>query len=807
MKKRSCIRTTATCVLILAGCLPFPLAADSLTGKVTDPHGRVVPNAELTLFNKSNGQVRKATSSAAGAYSIEDLPAGTYLMEAQAGGAALSMSEDVTIAGSTTKDFTLSVSKSTVRVLVTATNSPLSEQEVAKVVDVVDAEDVNLRDEFSLTEAIRNVAGVRVFQLGGPGGFTTIRTRGMRNQDTALLVDGLRFRDAGSPQGDASAFFEDMNMIDTSRVEYLRGSGSSLYGSNAMAGVINVNSNQGGGKPRGSLRAEGGGLGMIRTTGNIGGGLKEDKFVYSGGFSYLNVLNGVRGNSPYRNTGAQGFAKYNLNSKMSLSGRLWGSNNTGLQQESPSFTPAILANFPATGTVKAIALPESQLKLFETKKPFAAGNSTFIPAVTDPDSHRDGSYLAGAAIFTHQLTSGTSYRVSYQGINTKRAYGDGPLGPGSFEPASPQKSHFDGRTDTLQARLDSRLGKYNLINAGYEFEREKYLNVESAGTPAPSDANIQIMQNNQSVFGQDQLQLMGGRLQVAVSGRIQTFDVRSLTIQGKTNPYTGVKVTSPENAYTGDVSVAYFFRESQTKLRGHAGNSYRAPAPYERLGTSYFSGFYGFYGDPRLKPEKAKAYDAGIDQWLWNSKVRLGATWFYTDLSETIIFDFANFPSATDPFGRFGGYRNTFGGGIARGIELSSQLSPTSKTNLQFNYTFTNSDQRTPTIGPNSFAIPGTSKHTFTAVATQWLTPRLNVTMDWFVASEYSLSPYGANSRRKIFKAPNKTDFVTNYKLPLTGRRSVEFYGKLENAFDVRYYEEGFASPGIWGIGGIKFNF
>jgi hypothetical protein len=103
--------------------------------------------------------------------------------------------------------------------------------------------------------------------------------------------------------------------------------------------------------------------------------------------------------------------------------------------------------------------------------------------------------------------------------------------------------------------------------------------------------------------------------------------------------------------------------------------------------------------------------------------------------------------------------------------------------------------------------VLGASRHSFTATATQWITPRFNITMDWFVASEYSLSPFGAGGRRMLFKAPNKTDFVANYKLPLSDIRSVEFYGKLENAFDVQYYEQGFVSPGIWGLGGLKFNF
>ena len=60
----------------------------------------------------------------------------------------------------------------------------------------------------------------------------------LRNQDTAILLDGVRFRDASSITGDASAFLSDFVFTDTGRVEILRGSGSSLYGTNAIGGVL-----------------------------------------------------------------------------------------------------------------------------------------------------------------------------------------------------------------------------------------------------------------------------------------------------------------------------------------------------------------------------------------------------------------------------------------------------------------------------------------------------------------------------------------------------------------------------------------
>ena len=52
------------------------------------------------------------------------------------------------------------------------------------------------------------------------------------------------------------------------------------------------------------------------------------------------------------------------------------------------------------------------------------------------------------------------------------------------------------------------------------------------------------------------------------------------------------------NGVTGDAAAAYFLEGSQTKLRAHGGNSYRAPSTYERFGGG--GGYY--YGDPRLEP-------------------------------------------------------------------------------------------------------------------------------------------------------------------------------------------------------------
>lgn len=784
--------------------LAAPLAADSLTGKVMDPQGAAVPQADVSLFDRNSGNLRKTTSSESGDFNFADIPAGRYLLSAQSNGSAMTASEEVEVSGSATKELKLDVAAATVRVLVSATSTPVFEQEVTRSIDVVDAKEINQRVEYLVAEALRTVPGVQIqTQVGG---VVQVRSRGMGNQYTGVLIDGLRFRDTTAITGDASGFMSDLNVTDLSSMEFMRGSGSSLYGTNAIAGSLSLNSNDGGGKMHGAFRVEGGGLGFYRSTLNVAGGVKDNKFVYSGGASHVNVTSGVRGNTPNRNNSGQLFGKYNFTPKLSLSGRVWGADVWQRSVTSPAFPSSLTANFPpGTAPVEAIPLADDQLKLYDQKLPFSPGNATFIPGVANPDGNRKSSFAAAAFILRHQLSANTSWRASYQLVDTRRAFYDGPRGTGSFEPTTNVVSNFNGRTDQLQLRFDTELGGFNRITAGYEFENEDSVNGAQRNQIGGARVDLAGQQRSHSLYGQDQIHLFDNRLQIVLGGRIQKFDLKQPAFTGNPGPYAGVKVESPEAAITGDISVAYFFTSTNTKLRGHLGNGYRAPSLYERFGSGYFSGFFSFYGDPRLKSEKSKSYEAGIDQYLFRNKVRASATWFYTDLSELIAF--AN-SFTGDPFGRtFGGYYNAFGGGISRGAELSAQFTPTRKTSVTTSYTYVNADQRSPSYAPaNFYKVFNVAPHIFSITATQWITNRLNATVDYyFLGSQYQ-APFGAN-RLMQFGGPKKADLVVNYNLPLNDVRSMDFYFKIENFGNVRYTDGGFLAPQAWGIGGIKFNF
>jgi len=785
-------------LVLLVSIFSTPIFADTLRGRVVDPQGSIVPGARVRLFDRNSGMSRTATADAEGIYSFTGIPSGDYLLEGDASNSALSASKGVSVRGDQTADIALAISTTSVEVLVTAAGTAQSIEEIAKAIDVVDSKEIAQRAELSITEAVRNLPGIRVQQLEGPGSFVTIKTRGLRNADTAVLIDGMRFRDAASIQGDATSVLSDLTVVNADRIEFLRGSGSSLYGSHATGGVINISSRPGGGKLHGDILTEGGGLGMIRSQVGIGGGAAADRFTYSGGVAHTNVTKGPRDGLPYRNTGTQGAATYRFTPGVSLSGRLWFSDSYLAATESSTYTgPMVAGN---AGPITPVPLPLDQLELFERKQPFSAGNATFIPNQIDPDGRRLGRFLTGALNFQHQIAPSSSYRVSYQRVDTKRRFIDGPAGPGSFEPLGGSRSNFNGYVDTVAANLSQHAGAHNLLTFGYEHEREQYFTFNGFDA---STNSVDLRQRSNAVYVQDQIRLVDGRLQLTVSGRIQTFDLKPPVLTGSaTNPYSDASAVEAPTAKTGDGSIAYFFRGSGTKLRSHIGNSFRSPSGYERFG----GGGTVFYGDPALAAERSVAVDGGIDQWLFGSRLQLGATYFYTKLQEQIIFGSV----AAQPYSRpFGGYRNG-GAGIARGVELSGKLSPSKNTNIQASYTYTNSESRAATVAAiNFYDTLGISKHTYNMTVTQWIGNRVNIAFDMSALSDYVTPLFGLDfsSRAYRFNGPTKADVVVHYEHPLSDGRKLEFYGKVENVFNQRAYENGFIGPKAWAIAGVKLTY
>jgi vitamin B12 transporter len=788
----------------------------TVAGTVTDPSGAAVGFAAVTLHQIAGAALLTTTTDTSGHFLFLDVAPGNYFLDASAPGLTVVSPERYIVAPGEKEqiDVRLTVSALKNEVTVTAASEPQSVDQVSKALNVVDAQDAERRGLFSIADAIRFVPGLRVSTRGGPGSLTTIQTRGLRATDTAVLIDGFRFRDVTGVQGDASAYIGDLLLVDTSRIEVLRGSGASLYGTNSMSGTVNIITDSGGGSVHGGVDLQGGGLGLFRGVAQAAGGAFHNRLGYSIGLANLNVTEGVEDAGAVRDWSGQTAINYALTSKIRLGLDVFA--NTGYVQE--YVTPEPTASAPQTGIIPAIPLATAQIRLADNNLPFAPGNATFIPSLGDPDAGRYSHFIDCLFRFEHELTSRFSYRVAYGIVDTNRNNTDGPGGPNLpeyFQPLFNVSDRYVGRTDMLQARADYLLGSHQVVTGGYEFEQEHYLNVSTDQNPDITQRayyRTDARQRTNAVFAQDQITALDGRLQLLLSGRFTGANLDSPSLIGGLSPYSDLRLPSPPHAYTGDASLAYFLQPTSTKLRAHTGNSFRLPSIYERFGGYFYGGTYFAFGDPGLSPERAISADLGFDQILFHQKLKVSGTYFYSRLQQVI--GFLNFPPGyVDPYGRTGGYYNT-GGGIARGVELSGDFHPSRTTTVFASYTYTNARDRTSQYytgtGVDPLQSPRILPNMVTIVATQQFGTHIDAAMDFEGGSDYlyplyGLSPFASNAYR--FDGPRQLGVSVGYSFHLNERTSARFYARISNALDQNYYEDGFLTPRRWAVAGIHFGF
>ena len=763
--------------------IPIFIAA-SLGVHVSDPQGAAVPSADVTVIARDNSARLTGATDARGSLRLDSIPPGDYLVSAEARGFAASDPQAVHVSANAPAEAAIHLAIAAVRseVVVTADGTPQTVDEASKAVSVVDALQVRDRDVFTVADVVDTVPGVRVDQQSGFGGLASISLRGLPAQDTAVLIDGLRFRDPTATQGDASALIQDLLVTDASGVEVLRGAGSSIYGTNAVGGVVNVLTDQGGSPNHGNVLVEGGGEGTFRGRAEFGGGTLDNRFSYSAGVSALDVLSGLDGDSPARTTSAQGRVSWRINPTTEIFARIFGADSFAKQKDSPVTAP----NLNAAGIVDAV--------------PFA----TFIPSVDDPDYSRAAHFIDGMIGITGHPTAALGYSSTYQGLATYREFANGPAGTG-YQPPDNQYSYFYGQTHTVNAQVNYEWG-HQLLSAGYEYEGELFSTPYLEPLVPENNSNVSASEQSNAFFAQDQMRLFGDRLNIAASFRAQYFELtQPLFTPATSSPYGTGQFASPPPAYTGDGSIAYRFRRAGTGIRAHVGRGYRAPSLYERFGSYYDNLFgYSYYGDPLLRPERFLSGDAGLDQHLFHDRLRLGATYFYTQLQEIIAFD--TLP-ATDPYERYEGYLNT-PGGISRGVEVSASAAVTRSLDVRGAYTYTNAVNRVPidSVWP-TYLVP---HNMYSLVATDRVTSRLTATFDLVASDNYLYPVFDENTFANVpmrFAGQKLAGIALNYRIPLSETRALRFYGRVNNLFNQNYFEGGFRTPPILGSGGLQFEF
>ncbi|MDD3180030.1 MAG: TonB-dependent receptor [Opitutaceae bacterium] len=130
-------------------------------------------------------------------------------------------------------------------------------------------------------------------------------------------------------------------------------------------------------------------------------------------------------------------------------------------------------------------------------------------------------------------------------------------------------------------------------------------------------------------------------------------------------------------ATTGRVTAAWLTADARLKFRTSYGTAFRSPAFLDLYGVSPF-----YHGNPDLRPERARGWDAGVDYYLPDNRGTLGATWFDTRYHNLIVYNFAVFPGTTANVER----------GRTQGVELAARLSLAKGWETRLVYTYLEAD-------------------------------------------------------------------------------------------------------------------
>ena len=218
-------------------------------------------------------------------------------------------------------------------VVVTATKIETPAEQLGASVTVITEDDFRTYHYATVGDALQRVPGVEIRRSGSLGKTSSITIRGANPNQVQVLVDGVRVSSTTTGQAELSDLSPDL----IERIEIIRGPQSTLYGANAIGGVVNIITKRGRGAPAGSVSQEGGSYNTYRSRAQVSGSYKLLDYAF--GASHLESNGQFKNDDSLQNAlSARLGLTLPYDSSLSLTVR-WNHANTGLPVKFLSSTP------------------------------------------------------------------------------------------------------------------------------------------------------------------------------------------------------------------------------------------------------------------------------------------------------------------------------------------------------------------------------------------------------------------------------------------------------------------------------------
>jgi vitamin B12 transporter len=512
-------------------------------------------------------------------------------------------------------------------VVVTATRGEVPTSQVGASVTVFDAAAIARRGDALVGDVLRQAPGVAVVQNGGKGNVTSLFVRGGENNYTKVLLDGIPLNEPGG-----SFNFGGLTTGHFDRIEFVRGAQSAVFGSDAMAGVLQLVTARGraGAKPSFAADVSGGAYGSQQMGGRVSGGTARTDYSVHG-------------------------SRYVTDNR--------APNN---RFESNTFSVSAGAVLSPSLTLRAVGRVEDGAA-------GAPGQTAFGRA--DMDAAFTQSHAVGGATLEHKgarFTQRATYALAISEQRSSNLLLDAPYTPAYGSSRSPFE-FYDFAYDTgsrFRRHHASYQGDLRLAHAGslpgvevltvavdWDGERGTLRDFMSGDRITPSRNNVGATVQHQHV---------SARLAITTGVR---FDNNA----------------SFGNSIVPRISASFLLRTGTgtlgaTRIKGNGGTGIKEPTMRQSFSLSPFE-----LGNPDLKAEESRTWDFGFEQRLFDDRAKVEVVWFDNTFTNQINTRTVSFSPYTAQYFNVGKTE-------ARGLELVADIAPVDGVRLSANHTIVNSE-------------------------------------------------------------------------------------------------------------------
>jgi len=458
-------------------------------------------------------------------------------------------------------------------IVVTATRLATPAEQIGSSVSVITAEDMERRQIRTVYDALREIEGMHIRRQSGRGSFTSSSIRGLDNKHTKVMIDGIMVNDPAASNREFD--FAHLTTDNVERIEVVRGNQSTLYGADAVGGVINIITKEGEGPLSGTVSSEYGSFDTSISRFSLGGAEGPLSYSFSGSYTDSRGIS-HRDAPPARD----GYRNTTLGTTIGLQAR----DNVKID-----FSYRF----------------EDAMNEYDTEKTAYDSFWDSVTEAVDARSWTERHTVRSQA--TIDLADGLWEQIIGVGrSDTKRRNEEEGFEnpPSGFTPVDEAVSEFRGKYTQVDWQHNLYIHELYTLTLGAEWAEEKADLDSRGGGWAPAEYSAR--RSTTSGFVQNQFEPVKNLF---------------LTAGLRTDRH---EEFGTETTYR--LAGAYLISETDTRLRASHGTGFKAPS----LENLYGPDDWG--PNPDLDPEKSRSWDAGIEQFFFDRHLKAELTYFENDI-------------------------------------------------------------------------------------------------------------------------------------------------------------------------------